>query len=765
MKFTAGMWLPKDGYEILYPKSVYTADIEGQSLVLYAPFSEVKNRGDTMGALLTIRIFAPRTGIIGISISHHTGGRYKKAQFDLAYESTEKTDVRIEETNEFYLFSTGNTQACITKKGGFRIAYYYQGRYLTATEGRSLALIQTPDKQIYIRERLELSPDENIYGLGERFTTLVKNGQSVDIWNEDGGTDSELSYKNIPFYLSGNRYGTFVNSTGKVSFEIASEAVTKAQFSVPGEELEYFVIGGDSSKEVISLYTDLTGKPALPPAWSFGLWLTTSFTTDYSEDTVMLFIDGMLDRGIPLSVFHFDCFWMKEFEWCNFLWDERFFPDPEGMLRRIHEKGVKVCVWINPYIAQKSPLFREGYENNYFVNTGEGHVWQWDLWQAGMALVDFTNPDASAWYQSKLEALIDMGVDCFKTDFGERIPVSEAFYGEKAERTGIVYANGDSAESMHNFYTYLYNKVVFEVLERKCGVGNACLFARSATVGGQKFPAHWGGDCLSTYSSMAESLRAGLSLGLAGFGFWSHDIGGFEAGCHPDIYKRWTQFGLLSSHSRYHGNSEYKVPWLYDEEAVAVTSEFTRLKLRLMPYLFACAVEAHKMGIPVLRPMFLEFPEDRTCHHLDLQYMLGESILVAPIFNSDGEANYYLPEGQWTHLISEEVLEGPRWYKETYNYHSLPIFVRERSLLVFGKDEESAEYAFNERITAKLYGYSGLEEEEEVTVSIFDMTGEEKAIICFQKKSGGNFEVNADGLIGPCKLMLAGSDEETMISE
>lgn len=289
---------------------------------------------------------------------------------------------------------------------------------------------------------------------------------------------------------------------------------------------------------MLTTYTAVAGRPALPPAWSFGLWLSTSFVTNYDEATVMAFIDGMLERGIPLEVFHFDCCWMAEYEWCSFIWDKKTFPDPEGLIQKIHKKGIKTCVWINPYLAQKSPLFDECMEHGYLLCRSDGSVWQWDMWQAGMGALDFTNPDAVAWYQAKLETLLDMGVDCFKTDFGERIP------------TDVVYYSGADPERMHNYYTLLYNRAVFDVLEKRRGKGEAVLFARSATVGGQRMPVHWGGDCTSRYTSMAESLRGGLSLSMCGFGFWSHDIGGFEDGCNPDLYKRWTQFGLLSSHSR-----------------------------------------------------------------------------------------------------------------------------------------------------------------------------------------------------------------------
>ena len=614
-----------------------------------------------------------------------------------------------------------------------------------------MAYIINPDKKSYIRECLELAPGENVYGLGERFSSFIKNGQTIDIWNEDGGTDSDLTYKSIPFYVTNRGYGVFVNSPDRVSFEVASESVTKTQFSVAGEKMEYMIIGGKTVKDVISTYTDLTGKPALPPAWTFGLWLTTSFTTEYNEDTVIHFIEGMIERGIPLSAFHFDCYWMKDFEWTNFEWNESLFPDPEKMIARIHKMGVRVCLWINPYIAQKSPFFKEGLEHNYFVNTGSGDVWQWDRWQAGMALVDFTNPDAKAWYQKYIEHLIDMGVDAFKTDFGERIPVKDVFYGSKAKEEGISYFNGASADSMHNYYAYLYNESVFEVLERKLGKGNACLFARSATVDGQKFPVHWGGDCLSNYASMAESLRGGLSLSLCGFGFWSHDIGGFEAGCTPDIYKRWTQFGLLSSHSRYHGNQEYKVPWMYGEEAVEVTRQFTKLKLSLMPYLYAAAVHACKKGVPMMRPMFLEFPSDRTCEYLDQQYMLGSSLLSAPIFNSVGLASYYVPSGKWTNILTGIQVTGPAWVEENHDYFTFPLLARENSVIVSGEGRESPEYDFAGSATISIYNLiSGVQ----VCETVYDMEGVPKAQVQVDL-ADESIIVKTEGFTGELSIFLS----------
>ena len=441
------------------------------------------------------------------------------------------------------------------------------------------------------------------------------------------------------------------------------------QFSVPGEEMSYSVVGGEDLKAILNTYTDLTGKAPLVPDWSYGLWLSTSFTTDYDEKTVLEFVDGMAERNIPLSVFHFDCRWMKELEWCNFDWDKSKFPDPEGLLKKLHERGLKICVWINSYIGQKSPLFEEGARNGYFIKNADGSVWQWDKWQAGMAVVDFTNPEATKWYQGYLKNLVAMGVDCFKTDFGERIPTE-----------GVKYYDGSDPELMHNYYTYLYNKAVYDVLVETKGADEAILFARSATVGGQQFPVHWGGDCSSNYPSMAESLRAGLSFGMSGFGYWSHDIAGFEDQASPDLYKRWTQFGLLSSHSRYHGSTAYKVPWLYGDEAVDVAREFTELKLQLKPYLLKMAQETHETGVPMMRAMVLEFPDDPTCEDIDTQYMLGDDLLVAPVFREDGVARFYVPDdgtGQaWTNIITGTAYEPGKWYTEQYDYHTLPVLAR-----------------------------------------------------------------------------------------
>ena len=730
MLFGNGCWLQKEGCACFTPQEVYFENTEATKVTLCLPTSRIVNRGCTLGGInLTMVITSHAPDVLRVQTYHHLGVKKREPEFELYQKEEQPLTVTSDE--EKLTVTSGGLTLEIGKKNWY-MAYRRGNEVITRSAAKDLACMKTDWKgdaydkgdgtETYMRQQLTMGVGELIYGLGERFTAFTKNGQSVAIWNEDGGTSTYQSYKNIPFYISNKGYGVFVNHPEKVEFEIGTEQVTKTAFSVEGGYLDYYLFNGPSMKEVLERYTDLTGKPSLPAPWTFGLWLSTSFTTNYDEETVMSFVDGMLDRGIPLRTFHFDCFWMKEFHWTDFVWDSRVFPDPKGMLSRIKAKGLNICVWINPYIAQESCLFAEGMEKGYFVKRTNGDVWQWDMWQPGMALVDFTNPDACAWYQEKLAGLLDMGVDCFKTDFGERIPVD-----------GIEYFDHSDAKKMHNYYTYLYNKTVYDILEKKRGKGEAVLFARSATVGGQKFPVHWGGDCWSDYESMEESLRGGLSLLMSGFGFWAHDIGGFESTSTPDVYKRWVAFGLLSSHSRLHGSTSYRVPWAYDEEAVDVVRFFTRLKARLMPYLYKTAIQANKTGVPTMRSMVLEFTEDRTCHYVDKQYMLGDSLLVAPIFNEESLADYYLPAGRWTDFFTGEVKEGGRWIQEKHGYLSVPLLVKENSIVAIGAHDDKPDYDYGEDAELRIYEpVAGTT----VTEIVYGMDGSEEIRISVTTEEG-----------------------------
>jgi alpha-D-xyloside xylohydrolase len=702
MKFTDGLWQLRPGVTALYAAEAHDIWAEDGTVTVTAPTTVIHRRGDTLNRpVLSLTLSSPLPDVIRVRVDHHVGGGEERG-FELLGAEDGHGVVKADDTHGATLTS-GALSATIAPGAPWNLSFHFR---LSDDAHVDPAPVGAARSSAHLAQQLSLGVGEVVYGLGERFGPLVKNGQTVEIWNADGGTSSEQAYKNVPFYLTNRGYGVFVNHPGHVSYEIGSEAVQRAQFSVAGESLEYFVIYGPTPKRILERYTALTGRPARLPAWSYGLWLSTSFTTDYDERTVTSFIDGMAERDLPLSVFHFDCFWMREFNWCDFAWDPRVFPDPEGMLARLRAKDLRVCVWINPYIAQRSPLFAEAAERGFLLKRPDGSVWQWDLWQPGMGLVDFTDPEATRWFQSKLRALQNQGVDAFKTDFGERIPLD------------VAYFDGSTPERMHNLYTHLYNTAVFEVLEEQRGQGEAVLFARSATAGGQRLPVHWGGDAGSSYESMAETLRGGLSLAFSGFSFWSHDIGGFEGTPDPGVFKRWVAFGLMSSHSRLHGSSSYRVPWAFDEEAVEVTRLFTKLKLRLMPYLFQVGVQAHETGTPVMRPMAMEFPEDRNAAHLDTQYMLGPDLLIAPVFSPDGTVQVYLPDGMWTNHLTGERVEGGRWRTETHGFTSMPIYVREGAVLPIGARDDRPDYDYLDGLTLRVYpGPDG-----ETTLTVTDQT-------------------------------------------
>ncbi|GAA2026117.1 alpha-xylosidase [Pseudokineococcus marinus] len=690
MKFTDGYWQDRPGAHVLRARQVRSITAGDGRMTVLAPTAVVRGRGDTLNRpALTVTYSSPAPGVIGVRVEHHAGRRSVGPSFALAAKPGHVPDVVVDDVAG--VLTSGDLSVRVPLGDAWEAEFRSGGRLLTASRAKAVGAVTTDDGGEFVHEQLSLAVDEHVYGLGERFTPFVRNGQVVDVWNADGGTSSEQAYKNVPFYLSDRGYGVFVDHPEHVSFEIASEVVSRAQVSVPGQVLQYYVVDGPTPKDVLARYTALTGRAPQVPSWSYGLWLSTSFTTDYDEATVTASVDGMLERGVPLSVVHFDCFWMREFRWCDFEWDPAVFPDPAGMLERLHEKGLRTCVWINPYIAQASPLFAEAAEAGHLVRRPDGGVWQWDMWQAGMGVVDVTSPAAREWYQGHLRRLLAMGVDSFKTDFGERIP------------TDVVWHDGSDPQRMHNYYAQAYNEMVFDVLREHHGEGGAVVFARAATAGGQQMPVHWGGDCFSTFEAMAETLRGGLSLGLSGFGYWSHDIGGFEGTPDPEVFKRWVAFGLLSSHSRLHGSSSVRVPWAFDEEAVEVTRTFARLKMALMPYLAGVAREVSDAGLPMARAMVLEHPEDPTAAFLDRQYMLGGALLVAPVMSGDGVVSCYVPEGEWTSLLSGEVVTGPRWVREQHAATSLPLLVRPGTVLPVGARDDRPDYAWDEGVVLRLY--------------------------------------------------------------
>ncbi len=766
MKFANGFWVTQKGYDVKFASQPYEITTTENSITVLVTSAVIENRGMTLqGPNLEVTYSSTCEDTIKVSTVHYKGGLDNTPHYELNEDTNFKPI--INDTEEYIEMISGNTKVVIAKGTSWNVQFYYKDRHLTGNTWRATSYITenqysvdakkelnkdndffdypVTDNASYLREQLKTDIGECIYGFGEKFTPFVKNGQNVEIWNSDGGTCTDQGYKNIPFYISSKSYGVLVNSSDKVSFEVMSDTVSRVTFTVPGEELEYFVIGGENLEDVLKNYTNLTGKPALPPAYSFGLWLSTSFTTNYDEETINSFIDGMADRDIPLQVFHFDCFWMKEFEWCNFEWDTRQFPNPPEMLKRLHDKGLEVCVWINSYVGQRSKLFDIGKEKGYFIKNLDGSVFQTDFWQPAMAIVDFTNPEACDWYKGLLKQLFEMGVNNIKTDFGERIP------------TKCKYYNGMDPVKMHNYYTYLYNKCVFEALEEFYGKDKACLFARSATVGGQKFPVHWGGDCYAEYSAMAETVRGGLSLCSTGFGFFSHDIGGFEATAPADVYKRWCAFGLMSTHSRLHGSSSYRVPWNFDEESCDVLRFYTKLKGRLMPYLWSQAIKTHEVGVPMMRSMVIAFSNDPACKYLDAQYMLGDNLLIAPVMNEEGIVEFYVPEGTWYDIITNDVYEGGRYYTRTCNYFEMPILARPNSIITFGEFKtNNVVYDYLNNAEATIYN---LGDGKTATATIYDSEANKLTDIT-ASRNGNVIEVSYTATDKSFTVAVAGTDKK-----
>lgn len=742
MKFTDGYWLKKQGYTVGHPRKVQEVEETDAGFTVYSLTNRYSHAGHELDSpMLTTTVTAEAPDVIRVTLEHFRGGLEKKPFFKLTGAEVEP-QVSVSGTTSS--LTSGNLVAQFGEEGDYLLSFKADGETLTSSLPVSPGIVTTDNGLPYMHEQLALDVGEVVYGLGERFGPTVKNGQVVDLWNEDGGTATERAYKNVPFYLTNHGYGVLIDTPAEVSLEVGSEINTRVQFSVEGERLDYLVIYGPTPKEILNKYTALTGRPPQVPAWSYGLWLSTSFTTDYREETALGFVDKMESLGLPLSVFHFDCYWMRPSHWCDFTWDPDKFPKPEEMLQKFHDRDLKVCVWINPYIGQRSHLFEEGKRKGFLLKRPDGSVRQWDHWQSGMGWVDFTNPEATEWWKGELKKLLRQGVDSFKTDFGERVP------------TDVVWHDGSDPHRMHNYYSLLYNQAAFEAIAEERGASEAIVFARSATAGGQQFPVHWGGDSEPTFVSMAESLRGGLSLGLSGFGYWSHDMGGFEGTPNDDVFIRWFPFGMLSSHSRLHGSHSYRVPWNYGETAVSVARKFIALKNRLMPYLMREAEDVTDKGVPLMRHMHLEYPDDRGALYVDTQYMFGSEILVAPVFTESGDVDIYLPTAGWTDMLSGTHLQTAGWHRQRHDLESLPVLVQDGTALVIGARDDRPDYDWQEEAVLYLFRPSSGSKEIEVPSE----NGEQATF----RVTVANDEVTVT-TAGPLKdwrVVVVGTDVETV---
>lgn len=560
-----------------------------------------------------------------------------------------------------------------------------------------------PELGLTARETIAVSPGENLYGLGEKYTPLNKWGQEITSWAMDSGNVvSRRSYKNVPFLLSSAGYGLFIHSTYPIVYRLGSESSISYSFHIADSQLDYFLIYGPSFQQILKGYTDLTGGAPVPPKWSFGFWISRCGYKSQAE--VEAVIREMRARDFPCDVVSIDPWWMGEAPWCTYEWARAAFPEPEAMVQRLRQQGVRTCLWIHPYVPAGARAYAEGLAGGYFVQKPDGSA-PAPVMEAfsgdNLAAVDFTNPAAVAWFQAKLEKLLDMGVAVFKSDFGEQAPVDARYHDG---RTGL---------EMHNLYPLLYNKAVFELTERYFGRG--LTWGRAGYAGSQRYPVQWGGDSYSSLDQMAGQLRGLLSYGMSGVPFCSHDVGGFDyspqAFDQPTqedypkdgvTYLRWLQFGVFSSHLRAHGKQP-REPWSYGPEVEAIARRYLKLRYRLLPYIYSEAVRSTQTGLPMVRPLVLVYQDDPNTYHLDWEYLFGENFLVAPIMRPDQRARVYLPAGEWLDYWTKACCSGGQWLDIAAPLDILPLWVRAGAIIPLGPELNFVEEKPLDLLTLELY--------------------------------------------------------------
>lgn len=519
----------------------------------------------------------------------------------------------------------------------------------------------------------ECKADECFAGTGERFTKMDLSGHTFFLKNQDGqGVNNRRTYKNIPFYLSSRMYGTFYHTCAHSKLSLAHVSTRSVEFLSDQAMIDAFIIAGDTVEEILRGYRDLTGYPSMPPLWSFGIWM--SRMTYFSADEVDEICDRLRAEHYPCDVIHLDTGWFRTDWLCEWKFNEKRFPDPKGFIHSLKDKGFRVSLWQLPYVAEDAEQIDEARENDYIAPLTKQQASEGSNFSAldYAGTIDFTYPKATEWYKGLLKNLLDMGVVCIKTDFGENIHMDAKY-------------KGMSPELLNNLYALLYQKAAYEVTKEVTGDG--IVWARAAWAGCQRYPLHWGGDSCSSWDGMAGSLKGGLHFGLSGFAFWSHDVPGFHtlpnfmnSIVDDKVYMRWTQFGVFSSHMRYHGTNK-REPWFYPAIAPMV-KKWWKLRYKLLPYIYEQSKKATHSGYAVLRALIFEHPADKMCWHIDDEYYFGDDFLVAPVMNSEDSRDVYLPEGEWVNFFTGECIRGGQWLKGVkVPLDEMPVYVREGAVI------------------------------------------------------------------------------------
>ncbi len=607
--------------------------------------------------------------------------RYKSEEENIHLNPS---DIEFRKQDEIIKLRSGDYDLNIIKEPFF---FYFEkeGRIILSLDyHRNVGLIPLNPNLGIINGKFcgsfALTPNEGLFGLGEIFNPCERHSQKIEVWVNDAyGTFTERVYKPLPFLWSTKGYGILFNTFYKTIHYIGhpEKSLVSYYFEDFSPNLDIFVILGKNPQEIIKRYHDITGKPELPPFWAFGLWMSRCFY--WNQEQVLNIAKEIRKRKIPCDVINLDGrAWLRHGYQTDFQWDLERYPDPKYLISQLKDLGFKICLWENPYISEKSPLFEEAEKLGYFLKDSEGKTRKirWvpeefkGLHNPPLAgIVDLTNPKAREWYKDLHRPLLRMGIDTFKTDFGEEIPED------------VIAYNGMRGEELHNYYPLIYNQTVYEVIKEEKGEG--LVWGRSGYIGSQKIPIQWGGDTETSYEGMYTSLRGGLSYGLSGGNIlWAHDLGGFYGGM-PDeeLFIRWAQFALLNPLSRAHGTTP-REPWEFGKRAERIFKKFVYLRYSLLPYIYTFAVKGKESSLPLMRHLVLEFPEDISVWHIDSEYLLGDYLLISPIFSSEGNRIIYLPSGNWYDFWEKKKIEGPKSFSVNVPLSRIPIWVKEGAILL-----------------------------------------------------------------------------------
>jgi len=580
------------------------------------------------------------------------------------------------EKNYFYNWDTINTGICTTK------------------DRRSIAV-----------ENFDLPASTAIYGLGEKFIKLDKSGQTIDLDMIDAlGVTTPRTYKNIPFFLTTSGYGVFMHHSSLMTVWCGSRSICDVQIAIEDDYLDYFVFLGDI-KDILTSYTNLTGKGSLPPKWSFGYW--QSKISYWSAEETIDIAKKMRENSIPCDVIHLDTFWFERDWYCNLTFSDERFPDPTAYLKELKDLGIKVSLWQLPYVPEGNPYFEDLKSVDGFVKTKDGGIYDCQIcftpeFKGIVGVIDFTNPKAVDVYKKWLKKLFALGAKVIKTDFGESAPLDGVYY------------DGTPGHKMHNLYPLLYNKAAFEATKE--GTGDGLVWGRSSWAGGQKYPLQWGGDNSPNYDNLMPQLSGGLSFGLSGFQFWSQDIGGFLGNTSDELLVRWMQMGLFLSHGRIHGSGDREL-YKFTPETVKICRKYLNLRYGLMPYIYGEAKNCVEKSLPFARPLVVEYQSDKNTYGIYDEYLFGSDMLIAPIYTEDGIRDIYLPEGNWQDWWTKETINGKKWITVKTDLETMPIYIREGGVVA----------------ESEVLQYIGEKEISELTITInpFTTDGENRKIINF----------------------------------